>query len=182
MQPWKMPSRDEYYMGIAVAVREKANCLGSRVGAVIVRDNRVISTGYNGVPEGMQNCLDGGCHRCSNTAIYKSGEAYDLCICVHAEQNALITAARFGIAVFGATLYTTMKPCFNCAKEVLQAGIAQVCYIHEWQPGDDRKRAEHDKIIGAIKLIRKIDYPDPRPEWIRAISRPKTGDGADVPM
>ena len=80
---------DEYYMNIAFAVREKANCSGNRVGAVIVKDNRVISTGYNGVPEGMPNCSDGGCLRCRNTdGMFPSGSGYDLCICVHAEASA----------------------------------------------------------------------------------------------
>ena len=111
-----LPDTDTYYMGIAFAVREKANCTGNRVGAVIVRDNRVISTGYNGVPEGMTNCLDGGCLRCQNpNGRFPSGTGYDLCICVHAEQNAILSAARFGIAVANSTLYTTMQPCFGCA-------------------------------------------------------------------
>ena len=101
----RLPSTDEYYMGIAMAVRQKANCQGNRVGAVLIKQNRVISTGYNGVPEGMTNCLDGGCLRCNNTANqFPSGHGYDLCICVHAEQNAILSAARFGIASEGATL------------------------------------------------------------------------------
>jgi dCMP deaminase len=112
----KILSSDEYYMGIAFAVRAKANCTGNRVGAVIVKNNRVISTGYNGTPEGMKNCIDGGCLRCSNpNGQFPSGTGYDLCICVHAEQNAILTAARFGISVEDSILYTTMQPCFNCA-------------------------------------------------------------------
>jgi tRNA(Arg) A34 adenosine deaminase TadA len=110
-----------YFMGIALAVRARANCRGSRVGAVIARDDRIVSTGYNGTPSGMTNCLEGGCLRCARPERYGPGEAYDLCICVHAEQNALLAAARFGIEVQGATLYTTMQPCFGCAKELLQA-------------------------------------------------------------
>ena len=121
-EPEKLPDWDTYYMGIAFAVREKANCTGNRVGAVIVKENRVIATGYNGVPAGITNCLDGGCLRCSNPGgQFKSGTGYDLCICVHAEHNALLSAAHFGIAVEGATLYTTMQPCFGCAKEIAQA-------------------------------------------------------------
>jgi deoxycytidylate deaminase len=94
--PEKLPDNDTYYMGIALAVREKANCTGNRVGAVAVLKNRVISTGYNGVPEGMKNCLEGGCLRCQNpNGQFPSGTGYDLCICVHAEQNSLLSAARF---------------------------------------------------------------------------------------
>src|ERR1044071_9475267 len=133
----KLPDSDTYYMGIAMAVREKANCTGNRVGAVVVLENRVISTGYNGVPEGMPNCLDGGCLRCRNpNGQFVSGTGYDLCICVHAEQNAILTAARFGISVQDATIYTTMQPCFGCAKELLQAHVKRVVYMHPWMPSD----------------------------------------------
>src|SRR5512142_3260742 len=99
------PDRHHYFMGIALAVRQRADCTGQKVGAVIVVDRRIVSTGYNGTPSGMQNCSDGGCHRCANRdKKYASGTAYDLCICVHAEQNAILSAARFGIGVQGATL------------------------------------------------------------------------------
>lgn len=117
------PERVEYFMGIAVAVRRRANCMGNRVGAVLVLNRRIVATGYNGTPENMDNCLDGGCHRCANRDKYPTGTGYDLCICVHAEQNALLAAARFGIAVEGAVLYSTMRPCFGCTKEMLQAKI-----------------------------------------------------------
>ena len=167
----KLPDQDTYYMGIAFAVREKANCTGNRVGAVIVKDNRVISTGYNGVPEKMTNCLDGGCLRCSNpNGQFKSGEGYDLCICVHAEQNALLSAARFGIAVEGASIYTTMQPCFGCAKELLQARVKEVIYLHPWVPTDvdpemDKlKKAEYDKIMARM-TVKRMDMEDPRADW-----------------
>ena len=95
LDPTRPPESDDYYLGIALAVRRKANCTGNRVAAVIVKNKRVISTGYNGVPEGMKNCLDGGCLRCLNpNGQFMSGTGYDLCICVHAEQNALLAAAR----------------------------------------------------------------------------------------
>ena len=123
-------SPHDYYMGIAVAVRRRANCLGSHVGAVLVKDDRVISTGTNGTPQGMQNCEDGGCVRCARREEFGHGEGYDKCICVHAEQNALLTAARFGIAVEGSVLYTTLKPCFSCAKALLQAGVRELYFDH----------------------------------------------------
>ena len=163
---------DQYYMQIAFAVREKANCSGNRVGAVIVRENRIISTGYNGVPEKLPNCLDGGCLRCRNPdGRFPSGSGYDLCICVHAEQNALLTAARFGIAVAGGTLYTTMQPCFGCAKELLQAAIARVVYVHPWLPVDpdpalqEAKRAEYARLCGYIPRIERLELDDPRDDW-----------------
>lgn len=130
----KMITRDDYYMGIAMAVRRKANCLGRRVGAVVVKNNRIISTGYNGTPEGMTNCLDGGCVRCRDRQAYSASVGYDVCICVHAEQNALLTAARFGQQTLGASITSTMQPCFGCLKELLQAGIEEVRFLHPWDP------------------------------------------------
>ncbi len=131
------PSKQQYFMLLALAARSRADCLGRRVGAVVVRDDRVISTGYNGTPIGMPNCSEGGCHRCANreTDAYPAGRGYDLCICVHAEQNALLAAARFGQSTLGATLHTTMQPCFGCLKEALQAGIVAVHHLKSWVPG-----------------------------------------------
>lgn len=134
-------ARDEYYMGIAAAVQSGAKCTGTLVGAVITIENRVISTGYNGTPQGLTNCAEGGCVRCRDSSLNKlgldeqmtdpahvSGSALDRCVCVHAEQNALLTAARFGIAVDGGCMYTTSSPCFGCLKEAVQAGISRIVY------------------------------------------------------
>jgi dCMP deaminase len=120
-------------MDIAIAVRRRANCLGRRVGAIIVRENRIISTGYNGTPEGSANCLDGGCVRCRDKRTYAASVGYDVCICVHAEANALITAARFGNAIEGSTIYSTLRPCFDCSKSAVQAKIDGIRYLHGWQ-------------------------------------------------
>jgi len=119
----------------------------------------------------MKNCLEGGCLRCRNPdGKYPSGTAYDLCICVHAEQNVLLTAARFGIAVEGATLYTTMQPCFGCAKELKQAAIQRIVYKHAWSPSDAdaemdlMKKGEHEKLMTAFDVkISKV--PDPDELW-----------------
>jgi dCMP deaminase len=171
-------NRHKYFMNIAMAVRLRANCKGNRVGAIIVLDNRIISTGYNGTPENMPNCLDGGCYRCANRdKTYKSGEAYDLCICVHAEQNAILAAARFGISTSGSTMYTTMRPCFGCAKEMLQAQVRSVHYLHEWTPSareDVHKTAaqtaEYEKLmIRFAGGVHRLDVPDPDFDW--AVSR-----------
>jgi dCMP deaminase len=171
-------NRHKYFMNIAIAVRLRANCKGNRVGAIVVLDNRIISTGYNGTPENMPNCLDGGCYRCANRdKAYKSGEAYDLCICVHAEQNAILAAARFGIATTGSTMYTTMRPCFGCAKEMLQAQVRSVYYLHEWTPSAKEdvlktaaQTAEYEKLM--IRFpggVHQLDVPDPDYQW--AVSR-----------
>lgn len=165
-KPNERPNQDEYFMGIAMAVRKRANCRGSRIGAVIVKDGRIISTGYNGTPEDMTNCLDDGCYRCANRDKYPPGTGYDLCICVHAEQNAIIAAARFGIAIEGSTVYTTMRPCFGCTKEMLQAKVRQVFYLHDWKHPDEKQKAEFDRIQARFpEGIRRLQMDDPEREW-----------------
>jgi len=139
------PDKQLYFLLIALAARTRADCLGRRVGAVIVREDRVISTGYNGTPFGMTNCSEGGCHRCAHrdTKPYLRGGAYDVCLCVHAEQNALLTAARFGQRTLDAAVTSTTQPCFGCLKELLQAGISEVRYLHSWDPVE----AYHDEAL-----------------------------------
>lgn len=142
----KQIERDKYYMDVAQAVARGANCLGSTVGAVVVSGNRIVSTGYNGTPNGFPNCCDDGCVRCRDRWLEKQGRhaemsdpshtggaALDRCICVHAEQNSFLTAARFGIRLEGAVLYTTLSPCFNCLKEAVQIGVTRVVYAN-WYP------------------------------------------------
>jgi dCMP deaminase len=160
------PDQHEYFMGIAMAVRKRANCLGSRIGALIVVKGRIVSTGYNGTPENMPNCLDGGCHRCAHRDKYQSGTGYDLCICVHAEQNAIISAARFGIAIEGSTVYSTMRPCFGCTKEMLQAKVTAVYYLHDWSHPDPTHKAEYERLQTAFPGgIRRLDIEDPDAAW-----------------
>jgi dCMP deaminase len=162
----RRPDRDEYFMGIAIAVRSRADCTGNRVGAVIVKDRRIVSTGYNGTPENMPNCSEGGCHRCAHREQYPSGTGYDLCICVHAEQNALLAAARFGIAVEGASLYTTMRPCFGCTKELLQAHVEAVYFLHDWIHPDPRYQAEYERLQSRFPGgIRHLEMTDPHADW-----------------
>ena len=180
------PGRDAYYMGIATAVRARANCRGNKVGAVVVVGDRVVSTGYNGTPGGMTNCLDGGCERCANRDRYKSGTGYDLCICVHAEQNALLSAALFGIALEGGTLYTTMRPCFGCTKELLQAGIDQVFYLHDWRYPDDEVQNAYEKIQNRVSRgVKLVTMVDPHQDWavssIREKKAAKPGNGQSTP-
>lgn len=120
------PGWDEYFMEIAHVVAKRSNCSRRRVAAVIVKDNHLLSTGYNGTPRGVKNCFDGGCPRCSSHA--PSGTGLDECLCVHAEQNAICQAARYGIDVSGATIYVTLSPCLTCAKLIINAGISTVVY------------------------------------------------------
>jgi len=153
-------------MGIAVQVRRRANCVGNKVGAVLVREDRVISTGYNGTPENVRNCTEGGCERCARRSEFGSGKGYDLCICVHAEQNALLSAARFGIVVDGAQVYTTLRPCFNCLKEMTQAKISAVYYLHDWKPAEPEFQKQYDILEGRIpEGVRQIRIDDPDADW-----------------
>jgi dCMP deaminase len=158
--------QDEYFFGIALAVRERANCRGQRVGAVLVQDNRIISTGYNGVAEKMRNCEDDGCYRCANREQFQSGTAYDLCICVHAEQNALLSAGRFGSSPEGGAIYTTTRPCFGCTKELLQAKVDGIHYMHDWRHPDDQVRAEYEKLQNRFPGgLNRLTLDDPRADW-----------------
>jgi len=122
----KRPGWDAYYMNIAHAVAARSNCIRRRVGALVVVDKSIISTGYNGSPMGVRNCSDGGCPRCASDAA--PGAGYDTCICVHAEQNAFLLAARHGSTTDGGVLYTTLRPCFGCVKEAIQAGIVEIVF------------------------------------------------------
>ena len=132
-------ARHDFYMRLALVVESGAKCLGSHVGAVVVRDNRVLGSGYNGTPAGYPNCTESerGCRRCALRVEQPdaglAGKLYDICLCVHAEQNAMLTAARFGTALDGAFLYTTVQPCFNCLKELMQVRICGVIFRREWE-------------------------------------------------
>lgn len=164
-------------MGIAMAVRARANCLGNRVGAVLAVEDRVVSTGYNGTPEDMKNCDEGGCDRCANREKYGSGKGYDVCICVHAEQNALVSAARFGISVAGGVLYTTMRPCFGCTKELIQAKVRAVYYLHDWTHPDPALNAEYEKLQARIpEGIKPLKIEDPDREWAVSAKAPVPPD------
>lgn len=120
------PGWDEYFMNIADVVASRSNCSRRHVAAVIVKDYRIISTGYNGTPRGIKNCFEGGCARCNSET--PSGEKLDECICSHGEENAIVQAAYHGISVKDGTLYTTFSPCLLCAKMIINAGIKEVVY------------------------------------------------------
>ena len=122
----KRPDWDEYFMNIAEATATRSNCCRRHVGAVIVKDKRIISTGYNGTPRGIRNCSDGGCPRCNSSA--STGEKLDQCLCSHAEENAIVQAAYHGVSVKDSTIYTTYSPCLICTKMIINAGIKEVVY------------------------------------------------------
>ncbi|MBM4352295.1 MAG: dCMP deaminase family protein [Deltaproteobacteria bacterium] len=119
-------SWDDYFMGIAGVVAGRGDCVKRRVAAIIVRERRIIATGYNGTPRGTVNCGQGGCPRCAS--FVKSGTNLGECLCSHAEENSLIQAALHGISVKGAALYSTCSPCLLCTKMIINSGIAQVVF------------------------------------------------------
>jgi len=120
------PSWDAYFMSITELVAQRSTCMRRRVGAILVRDRRIISTGYNGAPSNISHCLDVGCLR--EQQGIPSGERHELCRGLHAEQNAIIQAALHGVSVEGATLYCTNMPCAICSKMLLNARIVCVYY------------------------------------------------------
>lgn len=128
MKQLNRPNWDEYFMEIAQVTKKRTNCIRNEVGAVVVKDKTIIGTGYNGTPSGIKNCYEGGCERCMKREKGEIGPSVDKdqCVCVHAEQNAVLQSAYHGISTKGATLYSTTSPCIQCAKMILNAGIAEV--------------------------------------------------------
>jgi dCMP deaminase len=120
------PAWHEYFMEIAALVATRATCIRRQVGAILVKDKRILCSGYNGAPTGIPHCDETGCLR--KRLGVPSGEKHELCRGVHAEQNAIIQAACHGISVMGATLYCTHQPCSICAKMLINAGIVRVVF------------------------------------------------------
>jgi len=120
------PSLDEYFLEIAFVVGKRSTCLRNNVGAVVVRDKRILSIGYNGAPSGMEHCLEIGCIR--DLEKIPSGTQQEKCRAVHAEQNAIIQAAIHGVNVSGATIYCTHQPCILCTKMIINSNIKRVVY------------------------------------------------------
>lgn len=122
----KRPSWDQYFIDITHLVATRSTCLRRQVGAILVKDRNILATGYNGVPSGITHCSETGCLR--EQMHVPSGERHELCRGLHAEQNAIIQAARHGVNIDGATLYCTTMPCIICTKMIINAGIQKVVY------------------------------------------------------
>ncbi len=120
------PSWDEYFMKLANEVATRTTCLRRAVGAVIVKDRRILATGYNGVPADLAHCSEVGCLR--QRLGVPSGQRQEICRGLHAEQNAIIQAARYGISIADASIYITTQPCITCAKMLINAGITEIVY------------------------------------------------------
>ncbi|WIG57670.1 MAG: hypothetical protein OJF49_000415 [Ktedonobacterales bacterium] len=150
------PSWDDYFINIAWVVASRANCLRRAVGALIVMDKRIVSTGYNGTPFGVLNCDEGGCPRCASDVPAQAG--YDWCLCVHAEQNAIALAARQGTATDGAYLFVTLRPCFGCLKEAVQAGIREIVYDQSFEYHADLEDAYQSLLRQSGVMMRQHNY------------------------
>ena len=144
------PTRDEYFMQMAKLAATRSTCLRRKVGAVIVKDSHVLSTGYNGSPRGVSHCEEKGCLRVLMNV--PSGTRHELCRGVHAEQNAVTQAAYFGTSVKDATIYTTTFPCSLCAKILINSGIKEIVYSEGYMDDLSKDILEETDII-----IRHID-------------------------
>jgi dCMP deaminase len=147
------PSWDEYFMNIAKVVASRSNCMKRKVAAIIVRDKRVISTGYNGTPRGTRNCNEGGCPRCNNLAV--SGTALDECLCSHGEENAIVQASYHGVSLKDAIIYTTFAPCLQCTKMIINSGIHEVIYNMDYPLNESSFRLFQEAGVFIRKL--KVD-------------------------
>jgi dCMP deaminase len=150
----------------------RSNCLSRHIGAVIVKDNRQIATGYNGTPSGIKNCFEGGCPRCTarmNGKI-KTGENLERCLCTHAEANAIMQCALFGNAgsTRGATMYSTLAPCIECSKMAISVGITRIVVIADY-PEDGTKLLREANIV-----LAKLDFELLKPWASLIIKGPDT--------
>ncbi len=149
MEKKERPDWDSYFMAITVLVSKRSTCNRRSVGAVIVKDKRILSTGYNGAPSGIEHCSEVGCLR--EKLNVPSGEKHELCRGIHAEQNAIIQAAFHGVSIKGATLYCTNQPCSICAKMIINAGIKNIFYQEGYADSMSRQMLK-DADVDLIKL------------------------------
>jgi len=154
MKPDRRPSWDEYFMEIVFLIGKRSTCLRRRVGAVIVKGNQILATGYNGVPKGIRHCeQQGGCLR--EQMKIPSGQRHELCRGLHAEQNAIIQAAVHGSSIDGGTLYCTTMPCIVCTKMIINAGIKKVVYAEGYQDELAQEMIEMADIIIRQHTVKK---------------------------
>lgn len=144
------PDWNSYFMEIARIVSKRSTCIRRNVGSLIVKDKRILSTGYNGAPIHLTHCIDTGCMR--ERLNIASGERHELCRGLHAEQNAIIQAAYHGVSINGADVYSTHLPCSICMKMIINAGIAKVFYADGYPDELSLELIDESKIV-----VRKVD-------------------------
>ncbi|HCL78492.1 MAG TPA: cytidine deaminase [Synergistaceae bacterium] len=143
------PDWDTYFMMIAGVAASRSTCLRRRVGAVIVRDSQIISTGYNGSPKGLPHCGEVGCLR--QVLNIPSGERHEICRGSHAEMNAIAQAASVGTSTAGGTIYCTHEPCSFCTKAIINAGIRRIVFVHPYpDPLAHQLRAEASVVVDRL--------------------------------
>ena len=143
------PSYDKYFMEMAHVVSKRSTCLRRKVGAILVKDKHILSTGYNGAPKGIKHCSEVGCLR--KQLKVPSGERHELCRGLHAEQNAIIQAAVFGISIKNSILYCTNTPCIVCVKMLINAGVEEIIFSGDYPDELAKKMLDESRI-----KIRKI--------------------------
>jgi dCMP deaminase len=124
------PSWDQYFLEIAKVVAKRSSCVRRQIGAVIVKDRRILTTGYNGAPSGLPHCIEIGCMR--DEMNIESGTRHEMCRALHSEMNAIIQGAQHGVSTKGATLYCTHQPCSVCSRMLINAGIVRIVYIGDY--------------------------------------------------
>jgi len=138
------PSYDEYFMEMAHVVAKRSTCLRRSVGAILVKDKHILSTGYNGAPKGHKHCSEVGCLRKKQGI--PSGERHEICRGLHAEQNAVIQAAVFGTSIKNSVLYCTNTPCVVCAKMLINAGVKEIVYSGNYPDDLAKKMLDESRI------------------------------------
>ena len=162
------PDWDTYFTLQAEIAKLRSNCLTRHIGAVIVKENRQIATGYNGTPPGIKNCFEGGCPRCMARikGELKSGEGLDRCLCTHAEANAIMQCALFRTgSTKGSTLYSTFAPCLECSKMAISVGISRIVILDSYpedgisilkQANVEISKLEKEEVLSWISDLNKI--------------------------
>ncbi|KAG2062268.1 hypothetical protein BDR06DRAFT_1027621 [Suillus hirtellus] len=147
------PQWDTYFMTLADLASQRSNCMKRRVGAILVRENRIVSTGYNGTPRGVKNCNDGGCGHCNRTSATNGTE----CLCLHAEENALLEAGRDRVGA-NATMYCNTCPCLKCTIKIIQSGVKRVVYNLSYKVDDASARLFQE---AGVDIFRHVPPPEP---------------------
>jgi dCMP deaminase len=153
------PSWQDYFLEITRLVAKRSTCLRRNVGALIVKDKRILATGYNGAPTGLPHCLDVGCMR-ENLAI-PPGERHEICRGIHAEQNAILQAALYGVSIKGAMLYCTHQPCALCAKMAINAGISRIIYSGDY-PDELAAKMLKEAGVELVRVSFASELPQPQ--------------------
>ncbi|MEE4312710.1 MAG: cytidine/deoxycytidylate deaminase family protein [candidate division KSB1 bacterium] len=150
------PSWDKYFIKMAFLVAERSTCLRHHVGAILVKDRQVLTTGYNGAAKGIDDCMTLGCLR--DQLKIKSGERHEICRAIHAEQNAIIQAGVHGVNINGSTLYCTHSPCIICAKMIVNAGIKRIVIGSDYPDDFNLVMNLFDEAKVTLKRLNPTDF------------------------